>query len=45
MYSPTLQGPLPNTQGALIQLQMIVKMLQGIKPVILGMDDIQRKDR
>jgi hypothetical protein len=45
MYSPTLHGTLPNTQGALIQLQMIVKMLQGIKPVVLGMDDIQRKDR
>ena len=45
MYSPTLHGPLPNTQGALIQLQMVVKILQGIKPVILGMDDIQRKDR
>jgi len=45
MYSPRLHGPLPNTEGALIQLQIAVKVLESIKPVILGMDDIQKKDR
>jgi len=45
MYSPSLHGPMPNTQGALIQLQIAVKVLESIKPVILGMDDIQKKDR
>lgn len=43
-YSSARHGPLPNTRGALVQLQMIVKMLEGIKPVIMGMDDIERKD-
>jgi hypothetical protein len=44
MYSAALHGPPPNTQGALINLQMIVKLLTAMKPVILGMDDIQKKD-
>jgi len=45
MYSSAHHGPHPNTGGALIQLQMIAKILEGIKPVIMGMDDIQKKDR
>jgi len=45
LYSPRLHGPLPNTRGALVQLQMVAKLLEGVKPVIMGMDDIERKDR
>jgi hypothetical protein len=37
-------GPLPNTRTALIQLQMIVKSLESVKPTIIGMDDIERRD-
>lgn len=44
MYSAALHGPSPNTQGAMINLQTIVKLLIAMKPVILGMDDIQKKD-
>ena len=43
-YASARHGPLPNCEGALIQLQMVVKILQGVKPVIMGMDDIERKD-
>lgn len=43
-YSDPRHGPMPNCEGALIQLQMVVKLLQGVKPVIMGMDDIERKD-
>lgn len=45
LYSPRLHGPLPNTRGALVQLQMIAKMLEGVKPVVMGMDDIEKKDQ
>lgn len=44
-YQSARHGPLPNCEGALIQLQMVAKLLQGVKPVIIGMDDIERKDR
>lgn len=44
MYPPAVHGPTPNTQGAMIQFAQILKMIQAIKPVILGMDDIQKKD-
>lgn len=44
MYSDSRHSPLPNTRGALVNLQMVVKILKGIKPVIMGMDDIERKD-
>lgn len=43
-YSDSYHGPLPNTEGALIQLQMIAKALVAVKPVILGMDDIEKHD-
>lgn len=43
-YSSNTHGPLPNVQGALVNLQMIVKLLTEVKPVVIGMDDIERKD-
>lgn len=43
-YSSSRHGPLPNTRGAMVQLQMVVKLLESVKPVIIGMDDIERKD-
>jgi hypothetical protein len=45
MYSAALHGPPPNTEGAMYNLQMVAKLLGAIKPVVLGMDDIQKKDR
>lgn len=45
LYSPSLHGPLPNTRGALVQLQMVAKLLESVKPVVIGMDDIERKDQ
>jgi len=44
MYSAALHGPQPNTGGAMVNLAMILKLLGAIKPVVLGMDDIQKKD-
>ena len=44
MYSPVLHGPSPNIDPALKKLNVIVKLLTEIKPIILQMDNIQRKD-
>ena len=44
MYSPAFHGPMPNTEIAYQRLQEVIKLLTEIKPVILGMDDIQKKD-
>ena len=44
MYSPALHGPSPNTLEGMKKLQMIIQLLNEIKPIILGMDDIQKKD-
>jgi phage-related protein len=46
MYSPALHGPVPaNIPTAMQKLQQIVQLLIEIKPVIMGMDQIQLKDR
>lgn len=45
MYSPTLHGPLPNTNEGMAKLQQIVQLLTELKPTVLAMDDIQRKDQ
>ena len=44
MFSSQRHGVLPNTQHARQTLDQIVKLLEEVKPIILGMDDIQRKD-
>lgn len=45
MYSSSLHGPMPNTNDGMIKLQQIVQLLNELKPLILSMDDIQKKDR
>lgn len=44
MYSARLHGPTPNVDEAILNLREIVRLMVLIKPTILGMDDIQRKD-
>ena len=44
MYSQSLHGPSPNTLESMRKLQTIIQLLNEIKPIILGMDDIQKKD-
>lgn len=44
MYSSRLHGPTPNVAAALTKLKEVVRLMVEIKPTILGMDDIQRKD-
>jgi hypothetical protein len=44
MYSSKIHGPLPNTDDAMRKLQLVVQLLGEIKPVIIGMSDIERKD-
>lgn len=44
MYSPALHGPPPNTLEGMKKLQMVIQLLNEIKPIILGMDDIQKRD-
>jgi hypothetical protein len=44
LYSSQVHGPLPNTSGGIQKLMMIVKLLEEVKPLILSMDDIQKKD-
>lgn len=43
-YPSSLHGPKPNVHGALIQLQMIVKLLSSIKPVIIGTSQIEKDE-
>jgi hypothetical protein len=44
IYSPAVHGPSPNTLDAMRKLQQIVQLLVEMKPIILGMDDIQKRD-
>jgi len=43
-YASQRHGPLPNMDGAMINLNKIVQLLELVKPVIIGMDAIERKD-
>ena len=43
-YSSGLHGPMPNSSAAIEKLQQVIRLLSEIKPIILGMDDIQKKD-
>jgi len=43
-YSSPIHGPLPNTSTALLKAKEIISILQEIKPVIIGMDSIERKE-
>lgn len=43
-HSSSRHGALPNTSGATIKLESVVETLQSIKPVIIGMDHIEKKD-
>ena len=43
-FSSTLHGPLPNTAEGERILGEIVKLCNSLKPIILGMNDIEKKD-
>jgi len=44
MYSSRIHGPLPNTHETSKKLGEIVRLLMEIKPTIISIDDIQKKD-
>lgn len=44
LYPPSTHGPTPNITEAMTKLKQIAQLLVEIKPIILGMDDIQKKD-
>lgn len=44
MYRPSLHGPTPDITTAMLNLQQVVQILEDTKHVIIGMDDIERKD-
>ena len=43
-YPSARHGPSPNSAAAMEKFQQVISLLSEIKPVILGMDDIQKKD-
>lgn len=43
-YSASVHGPKPNVSFAIQNLQEIVKLMVTIKPIIRGMDEIEKKD-
>lgn len=44
MYSSYLHGPLPSMRDAKYNLKFLMESLVKLKPTIIGMDDIQKKD-
>ena len=45
LYNPRLHGPLPNTNEGVLKLQQVIQLLTELKPIVMEMDDIERKDR
>ncbi len=44
-YVSASHGPLPPTADAARKLQEVVRLLAAVKPIIIGMDEIERKDQ